>query len=104
MGTLQFIGWLKHHLDRRTFEGCVWVNREQQIFKILWPRADKNLTPEKLGVMFKWWTHKFGNTRNHNQPTAIKGNFRYVFWDSAQNLAVTYSLLIELFHSDYCSL
>ncbi|XP_063683354.1 uncharacterized protein LOC134817914 [Bolinopsis microptera] len=76
MGTLQFIGWLKHHLDRRTFEGCVWVNKEQQVFKILWPRADKNLTPDKLGVMFKWWTHKFGNTRNHNQPTAIKGNFR----------------------------
>ncbi|KAL5269207.1 hypothetical protein ACHWQZ_G002886 [Mnemiopsis leidyi] len=76
MGTLQFIGWLKFHLDRRTFEGCVWVNKEQQMFKILWPRADKNLTPDKLGVMFKWWTHKFGNTRNHNQPTAIKGNFR----------------------------
>ena len=73
---LQFIGWLKHHLDRKTFEGCVWVDRSQHIFKILWPRAEKSLTPEKLGVMYKWWTHKFGSTRNQNQPTAIKGNFR----------------------------
>ena len=76
MGTRQFIQWLKDLLDKRKFTGCVWVDKEQQVFKIAWPRADKSMTPARLGVMFSWWTHKFGNTKTHNQPTAIKGNFR----------------------------
>lgn len=76
MGTLHFIKWLKLHLDKKTFDGCKWTDKESQEFVIKWPRADRNTGADKLGIMNQWWRHKFGNTKANNSPTLIKGNFR----------------------------
>ena len=36
------------------------------------------LSQRALGVMYAWYTHKFGDSRLGIQPTAVKGNFRLV--------------------------
>ena len=74
--TLQFLDFHRYHLNRKTFNGCVWVKKEDGIFKVLWPKAGKNSIPEDLGIIFEWWNLKMGNTKQNDVPSMIKNNYR----------------------------
>ncbi|KAL5260532.1 hypothetical protein ACHWQZ_G010614 [Mnemiopsis leidyi] len=91
MRTLQFLDFHKHHLNNRTFDSCVWVNKEEGIFKVKWPKAPRNLEPSQLGIMFEWWKLKMGNTGiDPNEPSLIKNNYR-----SSQNSKIKDGKLIR---------
>ena len=38
----QFMDWLKSHLDNETYSTCRWKDKDNQIFEVLWPRADRS--------------------------------------------------------------
>ena len=45
-GSNHFIPWLRAQLDAQTYEGCQWVERDRNIFKIAWPRAAADVDSE----------------------------------------------------------
>ena len=51
----QFMEWLKSHLDQETFSTCRWKDKDNQIFEVLWPKADKKScgTPDNAKVILK---------------------------------------------------
>ena len=70
--TLSFLDFHRHHLNRKTFESCVWVNKEEGIFKVKWPKAPRNSKPEDMGILFEWWNLRMGNTKQFDEPSMIK--------------------------------
>lgn len=78
-GSLKFLDFVKLHLDKGSFPGLKWVRKEDLIFKLRWPKANKKLRPENLGIMYHWSIYKATKMKgklDQKTPSEIKGNFR----------------------------